>query len=85
MCRAILRYVPLVPLILAVLLFVLMPFDDEARKDSGESAQAPAMAVSVLPGGRCGKIYFTRSREGREKSGFTNERMKATHFLMYCT
>jgi hypothetical protein len=54
MCRAILRYVPLGPLILAVLLFVLMPFDREKQEEGGESARVPAIAVAVLPGGRDG-------------------------------
>lgn len=42
MFRALLRYVPVGPLLLAVLLFVLMPFDREGR-ERGMPAQAPAV------------------------------------------
>lgn len=42
MFRALLSYVPVGPLLLAVLLFVLMPFEREGR-ESGQPAQAPAV------------------------------------------
>jgi hypothetical protein len=39
MFKALFQYVPLGPLLLALLLFLLMPFDQE-RNESGEAVQA---------------------------------------------
>jgi hypothetical protein len=45
--KAWLQYVPLVPLIAAVLLFLLMPFEG-ARESSGEPVAATAMGSTLF-------------------------------------